>query len=95
MKDGGPAFPDDRSQVGMSLRDYFAIHCDQPGEAEILLEAGLQRGKNFRVSIGEGVGVKELTFGEWWDTVTQSRRFELYARVRFKMADAMLAEREK
>lgn len=22
--DGGPAFPDDRSQVGMSLRDYFA-----------------------------------------------------------------------
>lgn len=22
--DGGPAFPDDRSQVGMSLLDYFA-----------------------------------------------------------------------
>lgn len=22
--DGWPAFPDDRSQVGMSLRDYFA-----------------------------------------------------------------------
>lgn len=24
LKDGGPAFPDDRSQVGMSLRDWFA-----------------------------------------------------------------------
>lgn len=24
IKDGGPAFPDDSWQVGMSLRDYFA-----------------------------------------------------------------------
>lgn len=24
INDGGPAFPDDNSQVGMSLRDYFA-----------------------------------------------------------------------
>lgn len=24
VDDGGPAFPDDRSQVGMSLRDWFA-----------------------------------------------------------------------
>ena len=24
INDGGPAFPDDRSQVGMTLRDYFA-----------------------------------------------------------------------
>ena len=24
INDGGPAFPDDRSQVGMTLRDYLA-----------------------------------------------------------------------
>lgn len=24
INDGGPAFPDDHSQVGMTLRDYFA-----------------------------------------------------------------------
>ncbi len=38
IKDGGPAFPDDRSQVGMSLRDYFA------GQALAGIMAGSVRG---------------------------------------------------
>lgn len=32
INDGEPAFPDDRSQVGMTLRDYFAAKADIPWE---------------------------------------------------------------
>jgi len=41
IDDGGPAFPDDRSQVGMTLRDYFAaqalagiLSCDARPECD-------------------------------------------------------------
>lgn len=103
-KNGGPAFPHEpfhnpsyaeRGDVygsrGMSLRDYFAIHCDQPGEAEIATAAGftLESGRVWYTTTDGG-----LTFNDWWRTLTQEQRFELYAKVRYEMADAMLKARD-
>ncbi len=100
-KDGGPAFPSvlyshDRAENwstdGMSLRDYFAIHCDQPGEAEIIIAAGLKAKSTagFTTVFPDGT---EKTFTAWWLELPQPERFKLYAKVRYGIADAMLAAR--
>jgi hypothetical protein len=74
-----------------ALRDYFAIHCDQPGEAEIVTAAGLT------FSNGE-VWADERTslgsFAKWYRDAPQDERFRLYAEVRYALADAMLKARE-
>lgn len=75
---------------GMSLRDYFAIHCDQPGEAEICTAAGLTWTVSGMIDRGDE---KAQTFGQWWATQTQEQRFYLYAKARYAMADAMLKAR--
>jgi hypothetical protein len=97
--DGGAAFPlhipatDAGSwDHGMSLRDYFAIHCDQPGQAEIVTAAGLT------YSVGQVwvTGDASLgTFDKWYASLPQERRFQLYATVRYALADAMLKAREQ
>ena len=98
---GGPAFPlpehlswAPHDSHGMSLRDWFASQCDQPGEAEIITAAGLtaRSSSGYFVVFADGY---EMTFSEWWRSMTQAERFALYAKVRYAIADAMLAERSK
>lgn len=103
INDGGPAFPvhggmpddDPRNKIiggGMSLRDYFAIHCDQPGAAEIVSAAGLTYSVN-QVWTDEKTSIG--TFNDWYGGLDPIERYALYARVRYALADAMIAQRDK
>jgi hypothetical protein len=101
MSDNPPAFPlrgvDNHGfytpdQIGMTLRDYFAVHADQPGVSEIVSAAGL-RTDGYYVLFGDG-GDKQ-PFNEWWNNIPLHERLELSAIVRFAIADAMLKERSK
>lgn len=96
---GGPAFPTletetYKPQWGMSLRDYFAIHCDQPGQAEIVETANLVW-SNHQVWHGDRPDTPIGPFDKWWTTLSLSEKYQLYAKVRYSLADAMLAERSK
>ena len=72
------------SEREMTMRDHFAMHCDQPGMAEIVTAAG------FVYSAGQvwSDGQTSLgSFDAWWRTLPQHERLGLYARVRYAMAD--------
>lgn len=76
---------------GMSLRDYFAVHADQPGVSEIVSMAGGET-DGYHVKFSrEGT---KYTFPEWWNDLPLEDRLSLSARVRYAIADAMMAERE-
>jgi hypothetical protein len=77
---------------GMSLRDYFAIHGDQPGVLEIASAAGLRSEDNFWVIGADG---KKQKFNDWYHALSQHERFELQAKVRYQLADAMMKHRGK
>lgn len=77
---------------GMTLRDYFAVHADQPGVSEIVTMAGGET-DGFHVKFSRDG--KEYTFNEWWNDLPLDDRLKLSARVRYALADAMLAERSK
>lgn len=91
-----PAFPigsgDMRDPCGMTLRDYFAIHIDQPGMLEIVTAAGLVWSDNRVWSSPEGPGEY---FDNWFGGLPAAERAALYAKVRYELADAMLKERAK
>lgn len=61
VDDGGPAFPwGEHGTVlgGMTIRDYFAIHCDQPGEQVLYVgdyseQASLEAMRMVRVELLE------------------------------------------
>jgi hypothetical protein len=93
---GGPAFPCDEWQMkewsGMTLRDYFAIHSVQPGVAEIVATAGLVYSK---FAVWSDPETRIGTFEEWFFSLPLERRYELYSTVKYEMADAMLAARDK
>lgn len=94
---GGWAFPgfnyvSSNVHDGMTLRDYFAAHCDQPGQAEVVAEAG-HIYSNWKVWTDSQTCVG--TFDEWWKELPPEQRFSLYARVRYRMADAMLKARRQ
>ena len=101
IDDGGPAFPtipsyDDagypsQDADGLSIRDYFAVHADQPGYAEIVSHAGLTYGSN---QVWKDAQTSVGTFDSWWRDLPNSERFRLSAEVRYAMADAMLAARK-
>lgn len=99
IDDGGPAFPtkeyighEERwDHVGMSMRDYFAVHADQPGIAEIVSMYGLTYSAN-QVWSDEITSLG--TFDAWWRSIPNEERFRLSARVRYAMADAMIAARK-
>lgn len=86
---GGPAFPvpgigptpnggaTDYSTLGMSLRDYFAIHANI-GEPSLTTE---------RAAAIAGVATPEWRNDLHWPIVE--------AVIRYRYADAMLAQREK
>ena len=103
INDGGSAFPVLResgnpdmplfmASAGMTLRDWFAGHCDRPGRAEIASAAGLTY---FAGKVWSGPRMFIASFEEWWMGIPQAERFRLCAKVRYAYADAMLAAREK
>lgn len=81
------------TQKGMTLRDYFAVHADQPGVSEITSMAGVFCPDNFHVYADASKETELGNFNDWWNTLTLTERLALSARVRFAMADAMLAAR--
>jgi hypothetical protein len=83
------ATPNDTLQLGLTKREYFAVHLDQPGMAEIVTAAGLTWSNN---EVWEGEHISLGYFDKWWSTLPQARRFALYAKVRVALADALLAE---
>lgn len=89
---GSDGMPETSAWEGMSLRDWFATHCDQPGVSEIISMAGGET-DGYRVKFSpDGT---EYTFNEWWNGLPLEDRLSLSARVRYAMADAMLAARTK
>lgn len=77
---------------GMSLRDYFAVHADQPGVSEIVTMAGGETADGFRVKFSADGA--EHRFNDWWNDLPLADRLSLSARVRYAMADAMLEARK-
>jgi len=81
-------------QPGMTLRDYFAVHADQPGVSEIASAANMQSDGFHIWPANEPITEKQV-FNVWWNLLPLGERLSLSAKVRFAMADAMLAERAK
>lgn len=92
---GGPAFPVQDASTwqahGMTLRDYFAVHSVQPGMGELASLAGLVY-RNGAVWKDEQTRVAGAD--EWFNTLPLSERLELFSRVKYAMADALLKARE-
>ena len=78
------------AESGMSLRDYFAVHADQPGVSELVAMAGGET-DGFHVKFTRDC--TPMKFNDWWNGLPLADRLDLSARVRFAMADAMLANR--
>ena len=96
MSDGGPVYPNTHGmspQKGMSLRDYFAIHSDQPGETEIMTAAGVSVAED-RHLVTEAGNTVGRSFSDWWHKLSNETRFMLSSKVRYQQADAMLKARE-
>ena len=101
--DGGPAFatsglsglPNGEfvyGQVGMTLRDYAAIHSTQPGVEELVQYAGFRYDGIFvYLKADDSSGPR---FNDWWRGLSLERKCELFAGVRYVMADAMLKARQ-
>lgn len=92
--DGGSAFPFSRSWEnerkgysesesadGMTLRDYFAIHAPEPDVEAIRLQQDIDRSRNPH---NDGPPKPRIRDG-----------YEIRSALRYRYADAMLAERSK
>lgn len=77
----------------MKLRDYFAIHSDQPGRLEIAMVAGVRVQEDAPSSFTPPERDALPRFSDWYRTLTQEERYTLQAKVRYEQADAMLAVR--
>jgi len=81
---------------GMSLRDYFAAHADQPGYVEAYQLAGCPE-----VACPPGFNKDhfatdmESRARVWWGTISVLEKYRFYSRLRFLAADAMLAEKKR
>lgn len=67
-------------QEGMTLRDYFAIHSPEPSQAQIHMEASLDKGRN--------------PYNDSYKSPLRSM-LQIQTQLRYQYADAMLAERSK
>lgn len=91
-REAHPAFEYPVHHSGMTLRDYFAVHADQPGVSEIVTMAGGETADGYRVKFSPGGA--DYKFNEWWNGLPIADRLSLSAQVRYAMADAMLAVRD-
>jgi hypothetical protein len=92
---GGPAFPAMHfdladNEHGMTLRDYFAIHSVQPGCGELASMAGYTYSSG---AVWSGPDTRIARFDDWFGAMPLPERLELFARVKYAMADAMLKAR--
>ena len=101
IDDGGPAFPDTGLDCGprhgMSLRDYFAATCHQPGTHEVYQIAGCPEGvKPPTEEFGSNwkADDKRPTVAEWWAGLSVDEKYRLYSVARYRIADAMLSARK-
>lgn len=90
---GGPAFPNSNNTLawcqGMTLRDYFAAHCEQE-EIEIRLPS----------TVGDMAArlKREGIIGPWTDIIRAYGPADvqkLRSILRYEYADSMIAERSK
>lgn len=95
---GGPAFPTLQDEglefhraEGMTLRDYFAIHSVHPGMGELASMAGLAYRNG---GIWKDEKTRVAGADEWFSELPLSERLDLFSRVKYAMADAMLKARE-
>jgi hypothetical protein len=93
-----PAFPihgglHEHQFCGMDLRDYFAIHGEEPSQAELLASAGLVQGADGIYAEADSANVVFKSFYDWFHRLPVDARFAMCAKVRYLMADAMLAAR--
>jgi len=105
---GGPAFPGQeidgveyvegignrhtyRQVPGMTLRDYFAIHSVQPGCGELVSMAGYTFSSG---AVWSSPDTRIARFDDWFGSMPLPERLELFARVKYAMADAMLKARQ-
>ena len=90
---GGFTHPSDGYGLGgMTLRDYFAIHSVQPGCGELATMAGLYYSQGAVWSNSE---TRVDNFDAWFCGLPLTERLDLFARVKYAMADAMLEARQK
>lgn len=97
-KDNGrePVYPcsaTTHQYCGLTKRELFALHAEQPGVQEIVTAAGYYTEDNFLIyKTRHKVGADRIgPFNEWWATLTNQERFALTAKVKIQQADALLA----
>jgi len=104
--DGGYAFPQPDDGIGnpignvwdgcggMSMLDWFASKCDQPGVVEAYQLRGCPD-----VPVLHGWREEDLTMElramKWWGSLSLHEKYATYAELRYMAADAMLAERNR
>jgi hypothetical protein len=82
--------------TGVSVRDYFASHADQPGTNEAYQMAGCPEHvipPDERIPYPRPAEDKRIPVADWWSGLPLDEKYRLYAALRFKIADAMLAAR--
>lgn len=107
INDGGYAFPypalanvgfnPQYDMGGMKLRDYLAANADQPG----VMEAYQLEGSP---DVPKPAGWREDNWNDpahvgsradaWWRALPLDEKYRIYATLRYKIADAMLAARD-
>lgn len=75
------------TQFPGDLRDYFASHTDQVGYVHIYQIAGCPS-----VDVPEHFDI-QVKASEFYKTLPIEEKYRLYAKARYMVADAMLAER--
>ncbi len=94
VNDGGPAFghgdPTNGGDPGMTLRDYLAVHADQPGFVEAYQLAGEPD-----VALPKGWEANQQSrANKWWTGLSLDEKYRFYSTLRYMVADAMLAARQ-
>lgn len=87
---GGDKYTVEDNEPGMTLRDYFAAHGVQPGCGEIATMAGLTYANG---GVWSDPNTRLGHFDEWFCSLPLTERLDLFARVKYAIADAMLKAR--
>lgn len=107
--DGGPAFPimadcsqntatgettvHQVTQLGMTLRDYFAIHGSEPRLEQVCMVAGIRADGDRRI-VYPTPESRGMRFEDWWASLEMEQQLDLLSAVRYAAADAMLRARQ-
>lgn len=83
----------------ISLRDYFAVHCEEPCHADLAAAANMQLGSApgwydrrtqdpvIWILLGSG---SVIQFKDWWASLSVKERAFINAKARYIVADAMI-----